>query len=306
MPPARSQPIEAPPLSIDFRFLVSQIHRKLKAEGRGRDRVFDHEIKRQLAKAVISQRKNKNPLLLFKWRLFEGTSNHFWPGSVIPADRPLGIMDSRPYVDISKFKLLNPDALSFEELIDFIQYNGETSHCWPRKSLKQWRQQQRQIKRKRRRERLRELGRPGNTRSNPIILSPSPIRIPRPALAQEVMSIGMMARSMWDEGITMTQVSPPRQTWKAPFIQPQIPTLSFVCRSGWDLNKNAVFIPDKRTGHDIYIAPEKGITDKSSDSDQTTPLGNVSFTRVPEKDIEAFLNKFLGRAEVVIDDTNKI
>ncbi|TGJ76815.1 hypothetical protein E0Z10_g10825 [Xylaria hypoxylon] len=106
-----------------------------------------------------------------------------------------------------------------------------------------------------------------------------------------------MARFIWDDDVEMTPVSPLKDACAALFTQPQIPTLSIACRPGWNLNEKATWIPSGGIRHDPYIIPEKVIASRPLDPNQLAPLGNVSFARVPEKDIEAFLSKFLGRGE---------
>ncbi|KAI0414230.1 hypothetical protein F5X98DRAFT_390098 [Xylaria grammica] len=281
----------APPISVDFKFLMNQIQRKLKAEGRGRDRVFYREVKRQFAKFVMTQQPRANPHSLFVWNLFEGVSNYFWPGSVTPADRPLGMQSSRPYVNVCEFRSLDIDSVSYEQLIDFIQYNSQTSFRLPRRSASRTR---RQGPRRRKRERLREERRRGSSMLNPIVLSPLPGRMLSPTGAKYVTNNGLEAQSIWDDDVEMTGVSPQTDIYTVGFTKPQIPTLSFACRPGWDSNKKRTQIPG---GGRESIFPYKPIAYWPFDVAQPAPLGNASFTRAPEKDVQAFLDKFLGRGE---------
>ncbi len=68
---------QVPQFPMEFGFLMTQIWRKLKAEGRGRDQVFDQVVRRQFAQILTAQRPRANPLSIFQWKLFEGVSNYF-------------------------------------------------------------------------------------------------------------------------------------------------------------------------------------------------------------------------------------
>ncbi len=178
------------------------------------------------------------------------------PGSVRPADRPPRLQTSRPYIDLSRFTSLDTAAMSFERLLDFIQYNGDISlHC-PKKPKR--------IRKER--ERWRRLDWTGNSRPNPIAPSSSSDLPPRPVIVQGMANmlappppevepahtkLSPVARSVWDDDVEIVPTSP----YAAPVTKPQMPTLSFACRPGWDLNKKTTWIPSAETEHNPCFIP---------------------------------------------------
>lgn len=213
------------------------------------------------------------------------------------ADRPSDIHSkSRPFINISPFAALDTDSMPFEKLVDFIQCNGITAFRWPRK-LKE--------KRKRNRQKTKASNQPGNDQSNPIILSPTPRRSLRLALLRRNASTSAqslpetqlagrekcpLARSIWDD-IPRWPASPLEEGWRTPFAEVLVPTLSFVCRSGWDLNKKETWVP--APGFKVDDSPTP---DEAAEPQPLEPvfLGTVSFTRASEKDTEEFMSRFLS------------
>ncbi|KAI0424351.1 hypothetical protein F5Y09DRAFT_353496 [Xylaria sp. FL1042] len=290
MPKNRARTIpRASQIPTDFKFLMTQIWRKLEAEGRGRHRAFCHVMKAELIKVEAAQKGRPDSLLVVHWKLFEGVSNHFWPGSVRRADRPPQLnYRSRP-VNKSIFTVTGADDMSFEELVDFIQDNG-TASVRPKGKPKAKRKEE---------EMMRQLNSPLN---NSTVLSPPPILSSRPILAHGVTGIlaplapeaqttqvnfGWPARPVWDDDIDMIASS----SSVIPITKPQTPTLSFACRQGWGLSQKTISIPTAVTGH----KPDSSVDKLAKNgSVQPSDLGKVLFTRVPEKDVEAFLSSFLA------------
>lgn len=295
---------------MDFQFLMRNIRRKLKAEKRGGDQALHQELRKHFSRVMkeVERTPRQNSLKRFQWQVFEEVSNHFWPQSVRAADRPPGTYQkSKPFINMSAFTALHTDALSFEQLVEFIQCNGDTPFRWPRKS-------------KERRRRMRQMteasNRPGDDESNPIMLSPIPNTSLRPtpsrltpnASARSPLEAQLThknrspsARSVWDDDVNMAQAPRLEEAWMTSITEVRSPTLSFACRSGWDLNQKETWIP--AAGYEL----EDCLTiDEAAELQLQEPvcLGAVSFTRVSEKDTEAFMSRFLsceGAPTVEID-----
>lgn len=303
---------------------MQNIMRKLKAEGQGRDRALNQELRRQFSGVMkeVERKPRQNPLKAFQWQVLAHVSNHFCqssfsvpslenksiaminsilpgPQSVGRADRPLGIYQkSRPFVNMSAFAALDTDSLSFEKLVEFIRCNGETPFRWPRKP----KEQRRKIG-----QMTGESNRPGDDESNPIVLSPTPnfslrsapSRLMLNASAQSPLEAQIacrngtpLSRPVWDDDIEMAQHPLRQEVWMTPITKVRIPTLSFACRSGWDLNNKEIWIP--AAGFEL----EDSLTsEESADPQPLEPvfLGPVSFTRASEKDTRAFMSSFLSR-----------
>ncbi|KAI1195345.1 hypothetical protein F5X97DRAFT_245941 [Nemania serpens] len=297
----RTTPHQGVQTNIGFQLIMQNIMRKLKAEGQGRDRALNQELRRQFSGVMkeVERKPRQNPLKAFQWQVLAHVSNHFWPQSVGRADRPLGIYQkSRPFVNMSAFAALDTDSLSFEKLVEFIRCNGETPFRWPRKP----KEQRRKIG-----QMTGESNRPGDDESNPIVLSPTPnfslrsapSRLMLNASAQSPLEAQIacrngtpLSRPVWDDDIEMAQHPLRQEVWMTPITKVRIPTLSFACRSGWDLNNKEIWIP--AAGFEL----EDSLTsEESADPQPLEPvfLGPVSFTRASEKDTRAFMSSFLSR-----------
>ncbi|KAI0439140.1 hypothetical protein F4803DRAFT_63738 [Xylaria telfairii] len=126
---------------IDFKSLMIQIKQKLNAEGLGRDRELHRETLNQFLKF-----REDNSSLHFGWRIFEGVSNHFWPNSVMPKDRPSTIQEhSWPFIITNGS--LNICTATFEQLVDFIHCNSSGSFHGPEKTELQRRENRRKMRR---------------------------------------------------------------------------------------------------------------------------------------------------------------
>lgn len=66
-------------MPVDFRFLMMQMERQLKAQGNGRDQIFCQELKKKFTEAVkkTSPQPKNNPFDQFVWKLFHAVSNRF-------------------------------------------------------------------------------------------------------------------------------------------------------------------------------------------------------------------------------------
>ncbi|KAI0814088.1 hypothetical protein GGR55DRAFT_495611 [Xylaria sp. FL0064] len=186
--------------------------------------------------------------------------------------------------------------MSFEELVDFIQDNGAVSI---RSEIK--------LGGKRRARRTRSQS--NSPQRNPAELSPPRTLSSRPILAQGITAplvpkertnkanFGQPARAVWDDDTDMIAISP----LVAPITKPQAPTLSFACRQGWTLGQTTMSTPAAVTGHKLDNRPDKLASDGPSDPVQSSNRGTVSFARVPEGEVEAFLSSFLGSSKAKME-----
>ncbi|KAI1274849.1 hypothetical protein F5Y07DRAFT_371675 [Xylaria sp. FL0933] len=279
-------------IPVDFRFLMTQTWRKLEAEGRGRHRALCHAMKAELIKVEVAQKDRLDSPLLVQWKLYEGVCNHFWPGSVRPQDRPGQLNHRLRTVDKSIFALADTDDMSFEELVDCIQGNGGTST-----------RSENTLGGKRRARRPRRQS--NSPQRNPAKLRPPRSLSSRPILAQGTAAplvpkeqttqanFGQPALAVWDDDINMIAISPS----VAPITKPQAPTLSFACRQGWALGQTTTSISAAVTGHKLDNQTDKLPKDGPPDLVQSSNRGTVSFSRVPDGEVEAFLNSFLGSSK---------
>ncbi|KAI1346335.1 hypothetical protein F5Y01DRAFT_319861 [Xylaria sp. FL0043] len=293
MPRARNRNVpRACQIPVDFRFLMTQTWRKLEAEGRGRHRALCHVMRAELIKVEAAQKDRQDYPLLVQWKLYEGVCNHFWPGSVRPQDRPGQLNHRLRTVNKSIFRLADTDDMSFEELVDFIQSNGAASiHSETKLSSK------RRARRTRRQSNSpqrnpAELRRPRTLPSRPRLAqgTTSPL-VPKERTTQA--NFGQPVPAVWDDDIDMIAISPS----VAPIIKPQTPILSFACRQGWALGQTTTSIPAAVTGQKLDNQTDKLPKDGPSDLVQSSNRGTVSFARVPEGEVEAFLSSFLGSSK---------
>ncbi|KAJ2992769.1 hypothetical protein NUW58_g2054 [Xylaria curta] len=299
---------QLPSLLIDFKFLVTQMRRRLKTEGGGGHRAFDREMAIQFTEAVADMAPRRRPKssLFFQWRLFANISNHFWPGSVMQGDRPSVIQEtSKPLINPDTYRTLDTNAASFEQIVDFIQCNGQGPFRWPKKSKAQ----------KRADNVIWELRgkakRPGNVQSNPIVISPLPSPLRRPSSAYNMPRIpslstdesphidthvNLWSPAIWDDDVVMVEGPQPAKTYATFITKPQSPKLSVACQPGWDLNNKTIWIPVAGVKcDDAYVRPDRTASDQPFGPPEPPLWGKVSFTTVPESDKEAFLCRFLGR-----------
>ncbi|KAI0487038.1 hypothetical protein F4859DRAFT_527165 [Xylaria cf. heliscus] len=273
MPKGKRRSQKPHPIPVDFKFLMTQMRRDLKVEGKGRDQALYREMAKQFCKVrdEMANRPRGRSLFYFSWKVFEGVSNHFWPGSVTSEDRPSIIREtSRPFICITTFRILDTHAMSFEQLVDFIHSNGMGPFRWPKKS-----KVQRILERNARKVRHLKAGfiRPGDHKSNPIVISP-----------------------LREEDTEMTEAPPLEITHAEPITKPEIPRLSVICQAGWDLNNKTIWIPAAEIGHIEPIVPSQ-IINAHPFGPVEPSISAVSFSKVPEKDVEAFLKSFLGSGE---------
>ncbi|KAI0867130.1 hypothetical protein F4860DRAFT_456493 [Xylaria cubensis] len=319
-----------------FKSRMTQIEQKLKAERQRRDQTLARAMAEQFCRLTdeMSQRPRGQSLLYFSWRVYEGVSNHFWPASALPEDRPSVIREgTKPFLCVDRFEALDTSAMSFERMVDFIQCNGDEYCRWPKKS--KW---QRKLERDAKKEQYlkTKLNQPGDDISNPIIISPVRSTRPRAPVALSIpdkidlcppllafntpdkahsfspippipnvpgsspritrltlTKIDPCTHNPWDEDIETTE-APRLETPCLTFTpRSQTPKLSVVCQPGWDLNNKAKWIPTSGFEYDNNIVPYR-----SNNAQPLGPvepsIGIVSFNKVPEKDVEAFLSSFLG------------
>ncbi|KAI1112400.1 hypothetical protein F5Y14DRAFT_422063 [Nemania sp. NC0429] len=148
--------------------------------------------------------------------------------------------------------------------------------------------------------------RSGDTESNPIILSPPPktTRNPTPcqwlpnASAQSPPESQLprqdgtpMARSVWDSDVEMTLAPALKEAWMIATEEARVPsTLSFACRSGWDLNNKEIWSPAAGFELEDCFTPDQG---PEPQLQEPVFLGVVSFKRASKEDTEAFMSRFL-------------
>ncbi|RYC61365.1 hypothetical protein CHU98_g4841 [Xylaria longipes] len=296
-----------------FKFLVGQMQRKLKAEGQGRHQELDAEMAKQF-RVVVGEMEHKprgRSLFDFSWRVFEGVSNHFWPGSVTPEDRPSTTQEtSRPLICVHRFAVLDTYAMSSEQLVDFIECNGEGPSKWPKKSKFQKRLERDAKKEQQLRKKLEQ---PGDHVSNPIVISPVRNTIPRSPIAfdipkktdsstllrppllafstsnktysspppptakiHDITNIPSPSLALWDEDIEMVDASPLGKSCVTS-KRPPNPKLSVVCQPGWDLNNKAIWIPAGGIKCDENIVPSQAINAQPLGPVEPS-IGTVSFT----------------------------
>ncbi|KAI0554771.1 hypothetical protein F4679DRAFT_236455 [Xylaria curta] len=326
---------------MDFKSRMTQIERKLKVEGQERDRTLAQEMAKQFSRLTdeMSHSPRGQSLLYFSWRVYEGVSNHFWPASVLPEDRPSVIQEGiRPFLCVNKFEALDTHAMSFEKMVDFIHCNGY-QYRWPKKS-KQQRKRERDAKKE---QYLKtKLNRPGDDISNPIVISPIRSTQPRTLVTLDIpkkidssnslhpprllfntldetrsfsripaskvcnileasphrtrlppTSIDSWTHNLWDEDIEMIEAPLLERPCVTSMARSQAPRLSVICQPGWDLNNKAIWIPASGIEYGNCIVPCRS-NDTQPLGPVEPPIGIVSFNKVPEKDIEAFLSSFLG------------
>ncbi|KAI0871773.1 hypothetical protein GGS24DRAFT_509447 [Hypoxylon argillaceum] len=289
-------------MPVDFRFLMMQMERQLKAQGNGRDQIFCQELKKKFTEAVkkTSPQPKNNPFDQFVWKLFHAVSNRFWPGSVRRNDMPLQIRRRKgPFIDACAFKALDIDAISLAQLVDFIQDNGQTSFHWPRK-----------LELPKKPEIKREASQPRGDESSHITIPP----LPKPSLPSKptqstpwtptppfptkaklsCTNVSLLASSVQDDHVRTIQVPQSEVACTAFFTKVQVPTLSFVCRPHWNLNNKERWTPVAGFNYEACFPSDELFKPQPSDTVQLDILGPVSFTRPSEKDREAFLSKFLG------------
>ncbi|KAI1742385.1 hypothetical protein F4680DRAFT_445948 [Xylaria scruposa] len=133
---------------------------------------------------------------------------------------------------------------------------------------------------------------PSKVCNNPNILEPSPHRIRLPPT-----SVCSGTHNLWDENIEMIEAPLLERLCATSTAESQAPKLSVVCQPGWDLNNKAIWIQASGIKYDNDVVPCRSI--------RARPLGpvepsisTVSFNKVPEKDVKAFLSNFLGSGEV--------
>lgn len=272
-----------------------QMQRKLKIEGRGRNQAFIEEVENQFAQVLdtMTLRPRQNSLKLFSWRLFEAVSNHFCPGSVRPADMPANIREkSKPFVNLCLFRAVDTSVLSLEEIILFIQSNGDESFRWPRKPKSVVRREQR-IKLQ-----LKRFGNSGYDLTIPSAQSTTrhrSIKSRASPSAHRTPDGDPRSRAiLWDDDIKL-ETPPPQNLDTMTIARPSVPTLSFSCRLGWDLNKKNIWastVTIKSEARTVVAAP---IADAEHSSIvQPQVLGTALFKQTPQEDIDAFLKRFLG------------
>ncbi|TRX90643.1 hypothetical protein FHL15_008418 [Xylaria flabelliformis] len=328
-----------------FKSRMTQIERKLKAEGEKRDRTLAQAMAEQFCRLTdeMSYRPRRQSLLYFSWRVYEGVSNHFWPASALPEDRPSVIREgTKPFLCVGRFEALDTNAMSFERMVDFIQCNGDKYFRWPKKPKRQ-RKSERDAKKG---QYLKtKLNQPGDHISNPTVIisplrsaqprAPVPLGIPEkidlsnslcpPLFAFStpdkthsfspippiwnipessprrtrltLTKIDSCTHNLWDEDIETTEAS--RLENPCLKFTPRSPTprLSVICQPGWDLNNKAKWIPASGVEYENDIVPYR--SDNAQPLGPVEPsIGTVSFNKVPEKDVEAFLSSFLGSGGV--------
>ncbi|KAI1757631.1 hypothetical protein F4782DRAFT_546736 [Xylaria castorea] len=313
-----------------FKSLMIRLERKLKVEGQGRDQKLDREMAKQFCRVTdeMAYRRRGQSLLYFGWCVYKGLSNHFWPASVMPEDRPSIIQEStKPFLCVDRFEALDTYAMSFEQIVDYIQCNGDGYSRWPKKS--KW---QRKLERDARKEQhlMTKLNGLGGDRSNPIVISPVRSTLPRTPVTFSILgethsfsplppckvydipnipapsrhrtrltptSIDPWARNLQDEDIEMVEAPPLEKTCVKSTARSQIPRLSVICQPGWDLNNKTIWIPASGIKYDNHVVPCR--TGNAQPLGPVEPsIGPVLFNKVPEKDVEAFLSSFLGSGDV--------
>lgn len=201
---------------------------------------------------------------------------------------------SKPFVNLCFFRAVDTSVLSLEELLLFIQSNGDGSFRWPRKP--------RSVVRRAQRSRLHSK-RPENNvydRTIPSVRSTAPRFGMRPEASPTVYCTP-------DADSSSPSVSDDNVKLKTPSLldldttntaKSLVPTLSFSCRPGWDRNKKNTGISTvaiKNEAPTVKAAPLAEAGQSSSVRPQV--LGTVSFKQTSQEDIDAFLKKFLGREE---------
>ncbi|KAI0404729.1 hypothetical protein F4802DRAFT_218282 [Xylaria palmicola] len=293
MPRASRRVVKACQIPISFGFLMAQIQHKLRVEGRGRHHDLYPEMCEQFSSILyaIAERPREKSLGFFCWKLFEGVSNHFWPGTVRPEDKPATIQKSRrPFVDANQLKVLDTSAISFDELVDLIQSNGSGYSSWPKKTRAERRKEQK----------MRAGSQIRSPISNPTVLPPlsRPVSSPLLDYLGSPMSLDPQPTPRGHAG--GNRDARPSQ---APIASPR---LSFACRPGWDLNNKTVWIPIAKQERDVSPPAEPAVDIQVVELVEPALLGPASFSRVPEEDTKAFLSKFLGyewRSSVPTDNT---
>ncbi|KAI8627259.1 hypothetical protein F5Y19DRAFT_443727 [Xylariaceae sp. FL1651] len=145
--------------------------------------------------------------------------------------------------------------MTMEELVEFIWWNGSPSFRWPRSSKTRF---------KARNQTENDFA---NTKPSPFVLPPLPTTAP-PMPTQKIRNTHAVSplqvqlthantnpwsQYVWDKSFELV-VAPPREAaHTAVDPQPQSPTLSFICRQGWDLNNKATWA--HATGVDHTVCP---------------------------------------------------
>ena len=209
-----------------------------------------------------------------------------------------------PYLNVSQLSSLDSDLMSFDQLVEFVQSNGNPRFKWPRKSKKQ----------KGGQKSIKHMNYLSDKAIIPISLPHSSNSLPDTGLAQSTTaslaplppeavpvptSVSPVPRLSWGDDIEMVSTS-------SMVIKDGPKTiLSFACRAGWNLNKKATWVP----AAGITPEPCEFFSDASKIDyclDQPSISSTIVFTRVPEKDVEAFLKNFLRCEEGLNNDLKQI
>ncbi|KAI1080868.1 hypothetical protein F5B20DRAFT_588859 [Whalleya microplaca] len=114
----------------DFRDSMKRLQNELRREER--HHLFEDALKKNFIRTVaeIGDRVVDTPISVFRWMVFQGLSNNFWPGSIPSADIPQSILDATPVTLTAAFRSVDVRPLTTVQIINFMWYNGNSIFDW--------------------------------------------------------------------------------------------------------------------------------------------------------------------------------